>query len=259
MNIISPLITNLQTTVAVEPCSGSLYDPAIATQPLAAVEASSCDSWLNASLPQRAPQGLRVVCFISMKFLRPFPRAPSAAALDRLDGVKGFKHHPGIMHVGRTDSHRERNAFGFDHKMALRARFASIRRILPGFEPPFGAATLNESIEARDQSSWSASASLSSNTWCSLCQTPASCHSRSLRQQVTPEPQPISGGSQDHGRLALKTKMMPRKQSRFEMRGRPPRGFSGSGGNNGSTTAHSSSLTIGFAIGANFINSQFMS
>lgn len=50
--------------------------------------------------------------------------------------------------------------------------------------------------------------------------------------------------------------MMPRRQSRFEMRGLPPLGFSGSGGSNGSTTAHNSSLTMGFAMASDFINSQ---
>jgi hypothetical protein len=78
----------------------------------------------------------------------------------------------------------------------------------------------------------------------------------SLRQQVVPDPQPSSGGSHDQGRLARRTKMMPRRQSRFEMRGLPPRGFSGSGGSSGSTTAHSSSLTIGFAMASEFISPQ---
>lgn len=191
-----------------------------------------------------------------MQLLRPPARASRLASSDRLDGVNRLKHHPRFVHVCGADPHRERDAFGFDHNMALRARFASIRRILAGFLPPFGAGTVNESIEARDQSSWSASARRSSNTWWSLCHTPASCHSRSLRQQVTPEPQPISGGSQDQGRLARRTKMMPRKQSRLEMRGLPPLGLSGSGGSSGSTTAQSSSLRMGFAIMSDFTSSQ---
>jgi hypothetical protein len=78
----------------------------------------------------------------------------------------------------------------------------------------------------------------------------------SLRQQVVPDPQPSSGGSHDHGKLARRTKMMPRRQSRFEMRGLPPFGFLGSGGSSGSTTSHNSSLTMGFAMASDFINSQ---
>jgi hypothetical protein len=41
---------------------------------------------------------------------------------------------------------------GIDHKMALRARFAAIRRIRPGRFAPPGAATLDASMAARDQS-----------------------------------------------------------------------------------------------------------
>jgi hypothetical protein len=140
--------------------------------------------------------------------------------------------------------------------MALRARFASIRRIRAGFFAPPTEGTVKESTEALDQSSRSASARRSSKTWCSLFQTPASCHSLSLRQQVVPEPQPSSGGSHDQGRLARRTKMMPRRQSQFEMRGLPPLGFSGSGGRSGSTAAHSSSLTMGFAMMSDFISPQ---
>jgi hypothetical protein len=160
------------------------------------------------------------------------------------------------MDVSCAQRDRERDALGFDHKMALRARFASIRRIRAGFCAPPTAGTVNESTQARDQSSWSASARRSRSTWCSFFQTPASCHSLSRRQQVVPDPQPSSGGSHDHGRLARRTKMMPRRQSRFEMRGLPPLGLSGSGGSSGSTTAHSSSLTMGFAMMSDFINSQ---
>ncbi len=256
MNVISPLITNPQSAVAVQPCTRPLYYPAVAPQPLAAIEAAPRDPRLDAPPAKRTAQGSRVISLISMQLLRAPARPPRCASPDRLDGVNRLKHHPGVVHVSCRGPHRERDAFGFDHNMALRSRFASIRRILAGFLPPFGAGTVNESIEARDQSSWSASASLSSSTWCSLCHTPASCHSRSLRQQVTPEPQPISGGSQDQGRLARSTKMMPRRQSRFGMRGLPPLGFTGSGGSSGSTTAQSSSLTMGFAIMSDFTNSQ---
>jgi hypothetical protein len=42
------------------------------------------------------------------------------------------------------------------------------------------------------------------------------------------------------------------------MRGLPPRGRLSSGGSSGSTTAQSSSLTTGFAIASDFINSQLI-
>jgi hypothetical protein len=75
--------------------------------------------------------------------------------------------------------------------MALRARFAFIRWIRAGALAPLLAATLVLSKLARDQSIRLASPSPSSKIWWSLQQTPASCQSRSRRQQVTPLPQPI--------------------------------------------------------------------
>lgn len=76
-------------------------------------------------------------------------------------------------------------------------------------------------------------------------QTPAACQSRSRRQQVTPDPQPISCGSSSHASPALRTKMIPVKQARSGTRGRPPFGFGGSGGSRGATSAQRSSVTNG--------------
>ena len=51
--------------------------------------------------------------------------------------------------------------------------------------------------------------SRTSSARCSRSQTPASCQSRSRRQQVMPEPQPISWGSIAQGMPVRSTKRMP--------------------------------------------------
>src|SRR5215218_7945941 len=89
----------------------------------------------------------------------------------------------------------------------------------------------------------SASPRRSKSTRCSFSHTPASSQSRRRRQQVLPEPQPISWGSISQGMPLLRTKMMPDKAARSSTRGRPPRGFGGSGGSRGSMSSHSSSVT----------------
>jgi ribose transport system ATP-binding protein len=63
----------------------------------------------------------------------------------------------------------------------------------------FGAAMLAESKEARPQPISSVRPKRSSMTWCKCCHTLASCHSSRRRQQVMPQPQPISWGSISHG------------------------------------------------------------
>jgi hypothetical protein len=160
------------------------------------------------------------------------------------------------VEIRRTQLHRERDALSLDHKMALRARFAAIRRIRPGRSAPLGAGTENESIQARLQSIWSASPSRSSSSWWSLRHTPRWFHSRNLRQQVTPEPQPISGGSMDQGMPLRRTKMMPRKASRLETGGRPPFGLGRGSGSKGRMISHNSSETNGFDIATDFIRHQ---
>lgn len=255
MNIIAPFISYPQTPKLVQPSSRALYYPAVATQPLTAIEQLPRYARLYASTPETFTQSLRVVGFVRVQLRRSLPR-PAPELANRLYSIKAFEHHLRVMYVCAAYDYRERDAFSFDHKMALRARFSAIRRIGAGSRPPFGAGTLNESTDARLQSNLSASDSCSSRAWCSLCQTPACCHSRSLRQQVEPDPQPISLGSQDQGKPVRRTKMMPRSTSRLETRGRPPLGLFASGGNSGSTTAHSSSLTMGLAIMSDSINDQ---
>jgi hypothetical protein len=146
--------------------------------------------------------------------LRGAPPRSASHLRYRLNGGNAAQHHPGIMRVGSALHDREQDPFGVDHKMALRARLPAIRRIRAGVCPPFGAGTVNESTNARLQSSPSASARRSSRTWCSWCQTSACSHSRSLRQRVAPDPQPISCGNQDQGSPVRRTKMMPRSTSR---------------------------------------------
>jgi hypothetical protein len=149
--------------------------------------------------------------------------------------------------------HRKWDPLAFDHKMVLRARFAAIRRIRPGRSAPFGAGTENESTHARLQSILSASPSLSNSSWWSWRQTPHLFQSRNLRQQVTPEPHPSSGGSIAQGMPLLRTKIMPRTTSRFATGGRPPLGLGCSCGSKGWMIAHNSSGTNGFDIASDSI------
>src|SRR3712207_5146691 len=152
------------------------------------------------------------------------------------------------MDVGCRVSHREGDAFSVDHNVALRALFALIRRVRAGLLAPPGAGTLAESKDALSQSISSALPSRSNKIRCRRSHTPASCHSLRRRQQVIPEPQPISWGSISQGTPLLRTNRIPVRVARSSMRGLPPLGLGGSSGNSGSITSHSSSVTSGLAI-----------
>ena len=79
----------------------------------------------------------------------------------------------------------------------------------PVAAPPALAGTLAASSEHRLQSIAPASPEPVEQDVVDACQTPASCQSRSRRQQVMPEPQPISRGSISHGMPLLSTNRMP--------------------------------------------------
>src|SRR5690606_40613095 len=107
------------------------------------------------------------------------------------------------------------------------------------------ARTLTLSTAARDQSSRPCWASRSSISRCNSCHTPICCHSRSRRQQVTPDPHPSSAGRAFQLIPALSTNTIPARAARSGTRGRPVRprlGLRGFG-SSGSTSSHSSSLT----------------
>ena len=255
MNIIQPLISNPQPPITVEPTSRPLYYLAMSAQSLTAVYPFTSYSHSYASLAYCSTTGWIVIPFVTVQFIRPLARTP-LGSLNRFDCIKHLSQHLRVVNVSCRLSHRERDALSVDHNMALRPRFAAIRRIRPGRRAPFGAGTEKESIEARVQSILSESPSLSKSTWWSLRHTPDSFQSLSLRQQVTPEPHPISGGSIAQGTPLRRTKMMPRNTSRLAMGGRPPFGLGCTSGSKGRTISHNSSGTNGFDIATDFIKHQ---
>lgn len=244
MDICAALISDLQASVAVQPRVSALHHPAVTTEPLLRLNTFTSDTRLDATPAQRSLVLLRLVSLICVQLVRTFAR-PSSRTFDGLDRIHGGFEHCRLVDVGRRQEDRERDAVSIDHKMPLRALFAAIRWILPGFFAPPGDATEAASIETRLQSMRSACPSRSSKTWWRRSQTPAFCQSRRRRQQVMPLPQPISLGSISQGMPLRRTKRMPVKAARSDTRGRPPFGFGFSGGNKGAINSHSLSSTSG--------------
>lgn len=250
VNVQPTLVTDDQPLELVEPCQRTLYHPPVPTQPLAALYSFASDARNDAPLFESTSAPFKVVPFICVQLAGSLPSSSTehSPLLDGLYSIHHISESVGVMNVGRRTDYSERYPCGFDHNMALRARFAFIRRIGAGTFAPFLAATLAESTAARDQSILPASPSLSKSTWCNVSHTPACCQSLKRRQQVMPLPQPISGGRYSQGKPVLSTKMMPVRAARLGTLGRPPFGFSGSGGNSGSIISHSSSDNICLAI-----------
>jgi hypothetical protein len=245
MDIVAALVADGQTPIAGEPGQGALNDPAMPSELLAGLDALASDAAANAMPVEVAAAAGGVVRLVSMQLQRTLARAARSAARaeDRRDAVDQRREEARVVGVRGREADDQGDAPAVDHKMALRARFAAIRRIRPGLIAPLFAGTLAESKLARDQSIRSASPSQSSKSRWSFCQTPAFCQATSRRQQVEPLPQPNSAGSRLHGSPVFSTKMIPVRQARSGTRGRPPFGFAGSSGRSGSTARQRSSDT----------------
>ncbi len=250
MQIGAPLIADGEPAEAIEPGQRALHHPAMPAKPLTRLDTAPGNARDKAPLPAGGATARVIVALVGVQLVRaPTGTATSAARLpERRDRVQRRFHEPRVVDVGRREPHGEGDASGVDHTMALRARFAAVRRIRPDVFAPLLAATLAESSQARDQSSLSASAKRCSSVWCRRSHTPACCQSRSRRQQVIPLPQPSSWGKSSQPMPLFRTNRMPVKAARSLMRGRPPLGLGDAGGSSGATTAHSSSLTRGLLI-----------
>ncbi len=163
MDIWPSLISNLEPTEPIEPRESALHHPAVATEALTRLDPPTCDARDDAASPQRLSTAREIISLIRVQFVWPLPRA-SPRPPNRRDGIYCCLQQHRVVHIGSRLSHSKRNALAVDHKVALRARFATIRRVRAGFRAPPGAGTLAESNEARDQSIWSASPRRSSST-----------------------------------------------------------------------------------------------
>src|SRR4051812_49882905 len=83
---------------------------------------------------------------------------------------------------------------------------------------------------------------------------PASCQSLSRRQQVMPEPQPISCGSISQGMPLFSTNRMPVRAARSSTGGRPPFGRGGRDGRRGANRDQKASETRGAAVLPQVVN-----
>lgn len=241
------LVADGQPPEAAEPSQGALDHPAMPSQALAALDAAPGDPVGDVSPAQGTMTARQIVSFIGVE-LGWALAGPSPALADRRHGIDQLVEDAAVVDICRRDPESERDAPSIGEEMALAAGSAAIGRIGAGLLAPLLAGTEALSTQARLQSMALARPKRSSRTRCSLFQMPAACHSRSRRQHVIPEPQPISWGSISQGIPLFSTNRMPVSAARFGSGRRPPFGLGRSGGSSGSIAAHSSSDTRGLAI-----------
>ena len=131
MNVFPSLIANLQSTIAIEPGQGPFHHPAMTPEALVRFDAFPCNPRNDLPLFQSLPTVPKVVSFIRVQFLRSSARTTAPLAY-RWDGVDHHLQHLCIVHIGRGDFHRERDALPIHNYVAFRAGLAAIRWVRAG-------------------------------------------------------------------------------------------------------------------------------
>ena len=246
MNVGAPFVAHPEPAELVEPGEGAFDHPAIGAKAAAMLNPPVVDEGQDVAAFQCRSDALGVVCLVGKEDVRSAAR-PATAALDPGYGVYDGDCRHRIVDIGACQADCERNAAAVRDEVPLRAGFRSISRVSACLGSPFTALIADESRAAHSQVMrfWRPS---SSRIACQRAsQTPQVCQSLSRRQQVTPEPQPISWGSHSQGMPVRKTKRMPVMTARLEILGLPPLGFGGSGGRMGSMMSQSASGSSGLA------------
>ena len=233
MNIIAAFPANAETAELMQPRQRALHHPAGLSQATAIGGVTASKQRTNLSFAQPAAVRLGIIAPIPLHHFGPTP-GPSPLPSHRRNRLDQRLELGDIRDIGPCQAHREREAIGIRDDMVFAARLGSVRGIRACLRPPKTARTLALSTTARDQSIASASCSRASSTSRSFSQTPAACHSASRRQQVIPQPQPISWGSISQGMPERSTNRIPVSAGRFGTGGRPPLSLGFSGGKSGS-------------------------
>jgi hypothetical protein len=249
VNEVQPFVAHLQAPELVQPCDRTFDDPARLAQAAAMRGTPSGQNRRNAQSAKRTAVGGGVVGAVALDTIGALPGAPGSAR-KRRNGNDERNQLGYIMGIGRRERRRERDAPGVADEMVLAARFAPVGGIGSGFFPPCMARTEELSTRVRDHSICSAACNRVSNTRCNRAHTPARCHATKRRQQLTPEPQPISSGRAAQGMPVRSTNKMPVSACRWVMGLRPGwvrrRRFIF--GSNGSMSCHSPSSRIGLGM-----------
>jgi len=250
MNVRTTFITNTQTPVLVKPGQTAFHNPAEYTQPASVLASTLSQDRMDTHFSHSLTMRFRVVSTVALYNVWPVAGATYLSS-DSGNSINQRQQLCDIMAVGTGQRSCQGDAVGIGDQMMFGTGFAAIRGVWAGFRPPKTARTEALSTKARDQSILSASRSLFSRTRWILSQTPAFCQSRRRRQQVIPEPQPISWGRYSQPMPVLRTNKMPVKALRFSSRFRPGyrnrRGMAG--GSSGSISFHNRSSKTGLAMG----------
>ncbi len=241
------LVAGGEAAEAREPGDRPFDHPAVATEALGRLDALARDADADPTASEVGAAARDVVGFVGVELGRskPWPPRPPARPDNGRDRLDQRLEDARVVQVGRRQADGKWDPLAVHDQVVLGAELPTIGGVPPGGLAPFLARTLVLSRLARSQSIPPSSPNQFRIVRCRRSHTPASCHSRTRRQQVIPLPYPNSVGSRFHGIPVCSTKTIPPSAARSDIHGRPPLGCAARRGNSGSIAAHNSSLTNG--------------
>src|SRR5512135_1901680 len=222
--LAEPLITQLQSAEVPHPAERPLDDVAGLAQPAAVLLprlAVRRQQRVDPPLHHGRNDRLDPVRAVTLEHLGPAPRSTTLPAAGR-DRVEHLQSQLGIRLVGRSGTDHQGEAGRVGPDGAFAALLAAVRGVRPGVRPPLSARTEALSITARSRLIRPRRPRTRSRRRCSSGQTPDCVQAWKRRQLVLPLPYPRRVGSICQGMPVLSTKMIPSRQVRLGIGGRPP-------------------------------------
>jgi len=222
MDLGASFVPHVESPEAMQPGQGALHDPATDAEATAVRRAAAREDRDDALRAQPIAVRLGVIAAVPLKRVRLATRTAAAAANGRQRGDEWVELRD-VIDVRGGHLRDEWDPASLRDDVVFRARLTAIGWVRSSFFPPRSARREPLSTTAQLKSRRPRRRNSASSTSCSCCHTPARCQATSRRQQVLPDPQPISRGNICHGNPACSTKRMPVNAARSETRGRPMR------------------------------------
>jgi hypothetical protein len=216
----APFIPHVEAAKLMEPGQRALDDPAGPAEATAMLGPALRQLRLDAPAVEGVAVRLRIIAAVALHEIRLPPGAAGPAAHWRYC-VHQRQELRDVMPVGGRQLRRKRNPLAVSENVMFRPRLTAIGWVRSSFFPPRSARMEELSAMARARFNWPRCRNSASRTACNRFQTPARCHRTRRRQQVLPEPHPISFGSICHGRPLRRTNRIPVRAARSGVRGRP--------------------------------------
>ena len=220
MDVGAAVVADEQSAALMEPGEGAFHDPAVTAKSGAVLAFAVCNHGFDASPPELLTVLFGVVGAVCKQTIGPASR-PAVTTADGRDQVDEWQQLRDVVPVTAGQRPRQRKPATVGQQVVLGARTAPVDRARPDLAAPFFAWIWLESATARDQSSSPAACKSANSTPCSRSQTPASCQTRNLRQQVIPDPKPSCCGRCSHAIPVCNTNKIPHNTLRSSRGLRP--------------------------------------